>query len=365
MPGAAVPAMSTINAELITQHAFGLAARADHVRLAHEGPVPRERFTREDGFLNQYVVADEFEAGLSLVVNGVDAFVEPVAEACRSLEHLLRAAVRVNAYISPNETAALGTHFDSHDVLVFQLSGRKGWEFFEGGCEFATQETGFDPTQHEPGPSTGHLVLEPGDMLYVPRGQMHRTQAIGNSVHLTFGVYWFTMQDLIERVVAQTIRQVPSLRQTAPFGWDTATLHDLPTLADASWFAADKVAGALHQVQQAYLRALTLSARSLPRWGTDRPPSLTATTRFRGTRRALCVTETLHDSLHVHCRGQTVVIPTSVAQCGELITNGSREWTIEEFALTADLSVETTTHICLQLMNSRAIELVGEPGPSE
>lgn len=80
-------------------------------------------------------------------------------------------------------------HFDPADVIVAQIRGRKRWWLGEGsnvwqppeGCsvvhtsELMRRLVGdYEiPKRHR------ELVLEPGDVLYLPRGMHHRTESIG------------------------------------------------------------------------------------------------------------------------------------------------------------------------------------------
>ncbi len=99
-------------------------------------------------------------------------------------------------------------HFDSKDVLVFQVSGTKTWwvseaPFIEAPADdydpgrpvspallprwpAAVPSDGtFTPADRELRP----CVMAPGSMLYLPRGHWHRTQALDVSVSLTFGFH--------------------------------------------------------------------------------------------------------------------------------------------------------------------------------
>ena len=89
--------------------------------------------------------------------------------------------VQANAYLSPADSAGLAPHSDSHDVLVLQVEGAKRWDVAE----------------------LGTVQLEPGDVLYIPRGQRHNAAtAQRHSLHITIGITAVTWQDVARRALA-------------------------------------------------------------------------------------------------------------------------------------------------------------------
>jgi hypothetical protein len=93
----------------------------------------------------------------------------------------------VNAYLSFGRGSALKAHWDEHDVLVVQVHGNKRWRSY--GTPVA-----FPVSNHNAGKDLGteimwEDVLEAGDMLYLPRGEVHEASVEGpHSVHLTIGL---------------------------------------------------------------------------------------------------------------------------------------------------------------------------------
>ena len=83
----------------------------------------------------------------------------------------LEEEVQVNAYVTPPDQAGLPRHADSHDVIVVQLHGRKQWRVFDGSDEPVVE-----------------AALDPGDVLFVPRGLAHEVRADTFSLHVTVGL---------------------------------------------------------------------------------------------------------------------------------------------------------------------------------
>jgi bifunctional lysine-specific demethylase and histidyl-hydroxylase NO66 len=76
-------------------------------------------------------------------------------------------------------------------------------------------------------PSTVDDVLVPGDALYLPRGWLHRAEAVGElSLHLTVGVKTITRYALVETLL-DLAAQNPALRASLPFGVEVADPDDI------------------------------------------------------------------------------------------------------------------------------------------
>ena len=67
-------------------------------------------------------------------------------------------------------------------------------------------------------------LLEPGDVLYLPRGWLHAAQAQGEvSIHLTLGIHSWTRYALAEQLAQAALAALgddPEMRRTLPLGVD-------------------------------------------------------------------------------------------------------------------------------------------------
>ncbi len=119
-----------------------------------------------------------------LVLNSIERQIPAIAAMNAMIETL--SALRetfTNAYVSFNRDSAFKAHFDPHNVLILQLHGRKRlW------C-YGQKTRSPWPARRLPTTSfrqrNGKAFLEPGDILFVPRGDVHRACVEDvNSVHL-------------------------------------------------------------------------------------------------------------------------------------------------------------------------------------
>ena len=141
-------------------------------------------------------VAEAYEGGATLVVQGLHHWWPPLAAFCRSLEATLGHAAQANAYSTPRSAQGLPVHHDTHDVFCLQISGEKRWLVYEPVWELPLKDQRYDASMGDPGEPVLDVTLSPGDTLYLPRGWMHEaTTSDSDSLHLTVGVNVYTWLD--------------------------------------------------------------------------------------------------------------------------------------------------------------------------
>ena len=150
---------------------------------------------------------------------GVDHFPE-VRSLVRLLGDAVGSFISVNMYGKLPEVNALPSHRDPHHVLVAQYQGRANWTLCPArrtgrqdaglpvlppGCSDATTDAGASLLlAHKDGEAIEgaqvdlarpeldcrSVVLEPGQVLYIPRHVAHSAQSLSGrlSIHFTFGI---------------------------------------------------------------------------------------------------------------------------------------------------------------------------------
>lgn len=150
-------------------------AEPSAVRLVKEGVTRRgdDRYRRADGCLDAARIRDDFADGHTIVFDGVERYVRTIAALSAAIEVELNFPAQVNAYLTPPHSTGLAPHHDDHDVLILQVRGGKSWRVYEGD-DVAPRR----------------LHLKPGDVLYLPRGQVHAARTTSEpSVHLSVGIH--------------------------------------------------------------------------------------------------------------------------------------------------------------------------------
>jgi hypothetical protein len=206
-------------------------AMADEARNGSAG-VPEEEFTLPDGRVDLPRLLERFDAGASLVISQFHETHPPLADFCRGLERLFLHAVQSNIYLTPPAAQGFRTHFDTHDVLVLQVEGRKRWRIWDGErIERPTRRTPW-PGNMPPLGEPHVLVLEPGDALYIPRGIMHdaATEPGERSLHATIGFMEASWAQAIRALLDEAELADPALRESLP-SWRIGEQDLLPGLA--------------------------------------------------------------------------------------------------------------------------------------
>ena len=168
--------------------------------------------------------------GATLIVDAVNELSPPLQQLCAGLSAEFAASSQANLYACWGETQGFDVHWDDHDVFVVQVDGRKQWALY-GPTETAPTRRGpaaqASPPQIEP----ELIVLEPGDVLYLPRGHWHAAVGKGGpTLHLTVGLTRKTGSDLLhwlaDEVLAEEIgrRDLPFEDGDAAMGERVAQL---------------------------------------------------------------------------------------------------------------------------------------------
>ncbi|MET7968915.1 cupin domain-containing protein [Micromonospora sp. NPDC005305] len=209
--------------------------RTPFLRVAKEGQlVPAARFTGGGGagaeigdqVLDEKILA-LYADGATLVLQGLHRTWPALVDFARDLGAALAQPLQVNAYLTPAGNQGFATHYDTHDVFVLQVDGRKHWRIHPPVLP--------DPLEKQPwggradevsavaeGRPALDVVLEPGDALYLPRGWLHSAEAQEcSSLHLTVGIRALTRYALVEELLALSAEDA-RLRAGLPFGVDVA-----------------------------------------------------------------------------------------------------------------------------------------------
>ena len=140
------------------------------------------------------------KSGASLICNDIDQLSPELSQTAHALQSSLNGKCQANLYCSWEGYQAFDSHFDTHDVYALHIEGTKTWRIYEGRVDNPIPHplfTQLPQTYHEQhkGKVALEIHMEPGDLLYIPRGTYHdavatsQTKAFGHgSVHIAFGV---------------------------------------------------------------------------------------------------------------------------------------------------------------------------------
>ncbi|TXS33007.1 cupin [Streptomyces sp. ms191] len=209
--------------------------RTPFLRVVDNGsPLPESSFTSPGGVgatiadqIDDTALWRSFAAGSTLVLQALQRTWEPITEFASRLGTELGHPVQANAYVTPPQSRGFDDHYDVHDVFVLQIAGSKRWTVREPVHPDPLSDQPWtlhraavvDAAREVPCIDTG---LEPGDVLYLPRGWLHAAEAQGSvSIHLTLGIHNWTRYALAEQLAQSALallRADPEMRGSLPLG---------------------------------------------------------------------------------------------------------------------------------------------------
>jgi lysine-specific demethylase/histidyl-hydroxylase NO66 len=135
-------------------------------------------------------VWQRFDAeGCSMRVLHPQRWRDPLWKMLATLERFWKCSTGCNCYLTPPDSQGFSPHFDDIDAFILQLEGKKVWKVYAPRSEAEMLPRYSSPNfdQHEIGDPVLEVVLEAGDMLYMPRGTLHQASCVpgAHSLHVT------------------------------------------------------------------------------------------------------------------------------------------------------------------------------------
>ncbi len=164
-------------------------------------------------------IAAEYAKGASITMSALHRTWAPLRALCSRLDEELDHSTNANVYVTPGRAAGFPPHYDTHDVLVLQIAGKKRWLIDEPTIKLPHQSQVFKPEGFTPGRRLMEIELHAGDLLYLPRGYVHSTTTSEcHSLHVTVGINIYTWADLVGDLVPSRVEN-EELRRALPAGF--------------------------------------------------------------------------------------------------------------------------------------------------
>lgn len=179
-----------------------------------------QQYTYRSGMVDVAKLYQYFDDGATIILPHLHTRVPALAAFCRALEREFSARFQTNIYMTPGNAQGFKPHYDTHDVFVLQIAGSKNWQIFETPVELPLKGQHFDSTVHPLGEVTQSFTLNPGDMLYIPRGLVHDATSNDEiSLHITTGVMANSWTDLMLDALSAVALKDPAFRKALPPGF--------------------------------------------------------------------------------------------------------------------------------------------------
>ncbi len=226
------------------QNLFGWK-QLNHLLNYHQISHPDLRFSQDGESLPVAKTEnwlDQLQQGATLIINSVHRRTPELEELVANVRQETGYRSQINLYCSSSAQQGFNCHYDSHEVLILQIDGQKEWFIFPETIAAPTS-TMRSADQIPPDvPPYLQCVLNPGDVLYIPRGHWHYAIATGDptdenyapSLHLTLGIDCQTGLDWLSWL-REELQENPEWRGNLPLipdGEKTAARPYLEQLRD-------------------------------------------------------------------------------------------------------------------------------------
>jgi hypothetical protein len=157
---------------------------------------------------NKAAVYEHLRKGATIVYNRINN--EPLVDAiAKQIAQFVQAQTVVSGYLAFGSDASFKNHWDTRDVFAVQLMGKKHWSLYAPNFEMPLyMQQSKDVNVPEPQHPDTEVVLEAGDMLYIPRGWWHSPVPMNcETFHLAIGTFAPTGYQYMEWLM----KKVPSI----------------------------------------------------------------------------------------------------------------------------------------------------------
>ncbi len=138
-----------------------------------------------------------YDKGCTVLLPSLQNLCNEVRLICIKLENIFQVKIRASAYLSPPNSIGFLPHYDGHDILVYQIDGKKSW-ILESSEQDLPLSGNFEPDK---GKRLLDCELSKGQLLYVPRGVTHTVSTTGgHSIHITFSIAPWRISDIIPKI---------------------------------------------------------------------------------------------------------------------------------------------------------------------
>ena len=177
--------------------------------------------------------------GCSIIQNHADYFSLPLSNLCldmqRSFPH-----VYCNTYLTPPNSSTVKAHADDRDVFVIQIKGRKKWKVYKKvpvPYPYSHEQVGKNgipipqsvisnlsspsstsSTSSQSSPILLEIILEEGDVLYMPRGYVHEASTTNcndqPSFHATMAIMTsdWSLSKTVSEMTRKCLDDIPEYR---------------------------------------------------------------------------------------------------------------------------------------------------------
>nr|WP_244672082.1 cupin domain-containing protein [Neisseria meningitidis] len=179
---------------------------------------------------NKTAVYQYLQDGATMVYNRIDnePFVDSIA---KQIAQFAQAQTVVSGYLAFGSSPSYRNHWDTRDVFAVQLIGKKHWTVSAPNFDMPLYMQQAKDMPHITPPTTVDMevILEAGDILYIPRGWWHNPMPMNcETFHLAIGTFPPNGYNYMEWLMKK-IPDIQSIRQNF-IDWE----HDQKNIDNAA-----------------------------------------------------------------------------------------------------------------------------------
>lgn len=154
--------------------------------------------------------------GATLVLNRINKTSWSIQDLCNQIAAFSGGQTLANGYFAFAGNGSFGNHWDTHDVFVVQLMGRKRWLLYGPSFELPLSgQTSAAQKAECPQQPVFDGYLNEGDVLYVPRGWWHNALPdSGATFHVAIGVHNPRVTDYVSWLGAKKLSEMLEFRHS-------------------------------------------------------------------------------------------------------------------------------------------------------
>jgi hypothetical protein len=173
----------------------------------------------DDGKAGIHYFYNAFSRGYTITVDAVHTRWRAIATLCSNLQADFDHPAEAGLFFTPPRSQGFQPHYDDHDVFVLQLHGSKRWRLYESSVPLPRPNEIHPPLPQDIGEPTQELLLNQGDLLYIPEGCIHEAATSQTaSLHLSVRIHVYRWLDLMQEMWKQSAWRDVALRKALPVG---------------------------------------------------------------------------------------------------------------------------------------------------
>lgn len=148
-----------------------------------------EKVSMQTGVDHKKLINSFIRDKATMIIHNAATYHAPLRTLVASMEETFNCNSGVNLFVTPANAQCFQWHYDEHDLFIIQIAGNKHWKIFESAVYLPFEPQNRKQVDFSNLALLHDVCLEPGDLLYLPRGYVHEVITTDIlSCHITLGI---------------------------------------------------------------------------------------------------------------------------------------------------------------------------------